>query len=274
MPSYAQSSREIDTDPFIESALVDSDWSKASAHAERVDGRIIAGVVNHHALASDLIASFFARLRASRSELRRIVIIAPDHFSAGRDEVSTSIRPYRVESKTVFVDTDAVRGLIRDGFAMEEDGTLFEREHGIGAIIPFVSRAYPDAKIVPIVFRGTASQDRMQKLSDALKSLWDDQTVVIISADMSHYLTDEQALQNDETTLRSLKTKNVDIASLSDDYLDSGKSVASLFSAMASVYPDVIFTLFDHAISSDYGADPSNTTSYITGVWEEARSER
>lgn len=262
--------REIDTEIFIESMLADAVWNEASNRVEYVSrGTIVAGVVNHHALAADLIASFFARLRTSRPELRRIVIVAPDHYSVGRDEMSTTLRPYRVGAEVVSIDTDAARNLIRDGVATEEDGALFEREHGIGALVPFIVRAYPDVQIVPVVFRGSVSKERLQSLTKALKKMWDDQTVIVISADMSHYLTSSKALGNDTTTLRSLETKDVGIASFTDDFIDSGKSVAALFAAMSDSHPDASFIPFDHAISSDYGADPGYTTSYITGVWEE-----
>lgn len=274
-PSFETNLRSIEAESFVDTATADLLWSRALRDVTSTnDGKIVAGIVNHHALAGDKIASFFARLRISRPELRRIVIIAPDHFSAGRDEVSTSLRPYHVGSATVSVDEDTVHRLVLGGVASEEEGSLFEREHGIGALAPFVVRAYPEVKIVPIVFRGSVSRERMSELSRALVSLWDEETVIVISADMSHYLVSSQALENDKTTLRLLETKDVDIASSTDDYLDSGKSVATLFTAMASVHPRATFTLFDHAISSDYGADPSNATSYMTGGWEEARSER
>lgn len=271
VPDFNRSAEDIETDFFIEDKRASSAWSSASAMVEPLEERVVAGVVNHHTLALDLIASFFAQLQASGQTVRRIIVICPDHFKAGRDEISTHSRSYRVGSKELSIDTEAVRRLVSEGVAMEENGEMFVREHGIGALAPFIARAYPDVRIVPIAFRGDLSKARMKRLSDALKELWDDETMVVISADMSHYLGREEALRNDEVTDRLLQEKDPAIALSTDAFIDSGKSVSILFSTMNERYPRAEFIRFKHAISSDYGGDPSFTTSYITGVWREKR---
>jgi AmmeMemoRadiSam system protein B len=267
VPQFTQPLREIDTSVFIEDERVNTVWISASSSARAIKGKTIAGIVNHHALAADLIASFFANLRVSRPDLHRIVVISPDHYKVGRDEVSTHTRPYRAGSSLVRIDKETVDHLVKTGVATEEDGVLFEREHGIGALAPFIARAYPDANIVPIAFRGDLSSEHSKRLAESLKELWDEKTILIISADMSHYLAEDVALKNDETTLWLLKAKDEAIASSTDDFIDSGKSVATLFAAMNEVYPNAVFVPFAHSISSRYGGDPSYTTSYFTGVW-------
>jgi len=259
----------INTSVFIESTQADRAWSSATkAYASSVSHRYpVAGIVNHHALAADLLANFFVRLRASRPDIERFVIIAPDHFMGGRGDVSTHRRPYQTDTGLVRIDEDAVQTVLSNPLVTEERGVLFEREHGIGAIVPFVSRAYPEARIVSLAFSGKMSKDRVSALAKVIEGLWDEKTFVLISADMSHYLSEREAFAHDVDTLHWLKEKDIAIAQATDAFIDSGKSVAALFVAMQTLHPKTTFELFDHSVSSAYGADPLDATSYMTGVW-------
>ncbi len=269
-PSFTQPAKPIATDFFIDTNDVDRFWSKSESETQPiVTGIPVAGVVNHHTLAADLIADFFVRLQTSRPDIKRFVIISPDHFNAGQGYISTHTRPYEVGTSTVSMDKDGVRTLLDSGLVTKENGLLFEQEHGVGALIPFLTKAYPDALIIPVAYRGDLPKDVLPSFSEALRDLWDEETVIILSADMSHYLTTEQALERDEDTEVWLRTKDETIASATDDNIDSGKSTAAVFMAMHDLHPQATFNMFDHAISSDYGGEDTYTTSYITGVWIE-----
>lgn len=266
---FSTASAPIDAKIFVPIAQADRAWSSAVRTYASSTSRqhAVAGIVNHHALAADLIANFFVRLRVSRPDIKRFVIIAPDHFAGGRGDVSTHRRPYQTDAGLVRIDEDAVRTALLHPLVTEERGILFEREHGVGALVPFVSRAYPDAAVVPLVFSGKMSKDHISALAEVIEELWDEKTFILISADMSHYLSEEEAFAHDVQTLEWLKQKDSMIAQATDAFIDSGKSVAALFVAMQKIHPETTFERFDHSVSSAYGADPLNATSYMTGVW-------
>lgn len=266
--SFTQPIRPISTEAFLDTDRADEVWMDVTSETlPKSSGTPVAGVVNHHTLADDLIARFFAGLKASRPDVKRFVIISPDHFNAGRGYVSTHVRPYDTGVGEIAVDKDAVQLIIESGLAVEESGVLFEREHGIGALIPFLARAYPEVTIVLMTIRGDTPKDMIPDLTAAMEELWDERTVIILSADMSHYLTTSEALKNDVQTLRWLEDGNQTIAGASDDYIDNGKAASAIFAVMEKLHSGAKFTLFDHDISSSYGGDPTFTTSYITGVW-------
>jgi len=261
--------KPIDTSRFVDAKRFASVWPAADS-LPKVSGKAAAGVVNHHVLAADLIAKLFSALRASSPGIRRFIVISPDHFKAGRGPVSTHDRPYATPAGEVLSDAAAVDRLASSGFATLEDGAMFENEHGVGALAPFIKHEFPDAEIVPLAMDGTMDRAQAQNLGRELAIISDDSTVVIISSDMSHYLPQDTALKNDETTLKKLgELDEKFFATAKDDYIDNGVAMVMLSAYFEANNIKPTFQLIDHSISSRYGGDKSYTTSYITGVWTE-----
>lgn len=228
--------------------------------------RVIAGVVNHHVLAADVLERFWEDVAATRPHLRRIIIISPDHYAQGRKYVSVHERPYATDEGLVTVDVTSTRVLARLQMVGEENGVMFEREHGIGALIPFMHHAIPAAQIVPIAIRGTVDRALLPALGKEIAKLIDDQTMIVISSDMSHYLDEATALKNDQTTMGWFRRRDEQaLATATDRNTDNGAAFAVLFEALRG--RQLAFTLIDHAISTAYNGPKDNTTSYVTGVW-------
>ncbi|MFO0764695.1 MAG: AmmeMemoRadiSam system protein B [Patescibacteria group bacterium] len=225
-----------------------------------------AGIVNHHALASDLLAKSAKTLEACRPDLETLVIISPDHFYRGTQALTTAIATYRTDSLTVKTDAVLQQELLEAVPTMGQQPDVFKKEHGIAALVPFYAHEFNDLKIVPITVKGHVSEAEAKSLTDWLeKTLKRPKTFVLISADMSHYLSKEQALANDEKTLRALGQNDAAFfADASDDFTDSGVQIALILKALGRTTWHTV----DHKISTDYTNDRSNTTSYIMGFWE------
>jgi AmmeMemoRadiSam system protein B len=260
----------IDARVFLDAARFRLAWSSSPATSDTPDGRVVAGVVNHHVLASDLLADFFRRLKTAHPDARRIIILSPDHFSAGRASVSTHRRPYATPDGPLFVDATATAALLANGIVSEEDGGMFEKEHGVGALVPFLRHEFPDVSIVPFAVRGTMPREEARAFGRALSGIVDNRTVVVISADMSHYLPETEALANDEETLRRLRSADMGwLGRVGDGFVDNGASFVVLGAVFGEKGMTPTFTPFGHSISTRYGGPRDNTTSYLTGVWSE-----
>jgi|GEM_PF-730529 len=233
-----------------------------------IKGRAIAGTVNHHVLATDLLASFFRSLAKNRPDATRIVILSPDHFNVGRSSISTHSRSYTAPSGIVEVDKEAVQSLVEKQLALEENGSMYELEHGIGALIPFLKDEFPKVSIVPISIRGSADRTIAIKLGKALQALDDGHTLFIVSADMSHYLSKDDALKNDQSIRSWLANRNLQaMADANDDFTDSGLQFVALFTWFNQEKTKPTFIELGHGISSDYNGPDDFTTSYVNGVW-------
>jgi len=259
----------IPTAPFIEPTDLEAAFLIA-ASTTRVTipntERPIAGLVNHHSLASPLIARFALDLHAALPNLEEVVILSPDHFSDGPG-LSTQDHPYLVPNGQVEIDTNAVSDLIQRGVASYSPD-LFKNEHGIGAVLPFIAHEYPTIRLLPLALRMNRP-DAALTLKTALRDALDrPNTFVIISADMSHYLNGEAASAHDTQTLAWLTSCNEhDLWNATDDHLDSGRSVSTLCTVMRERKLAPTFRVTAHDLSTNYGGDPKSTTSYLTGFW-------
>ena len=230
--------------------------------AREFDGYAVAGIVNHHSLAMDLQAGFFKSLASTRPNIKRFVVISPDHFLAG-DLISTHGFFYATPAGEVESQALEVESVYN-----AKNVSVFQNEHGVGSLAPFIAREFPGAVMIPIYLRPEASENQLKKLGVSVAELVDERTFVILSSDMSHYLTDEQARENDRMTLSWIQSQEWEkLQSAGDDYTDSAQGFVVLEAMFEHLKQEVEFELLDYAVSTDYGADPNETTSYINGFY-------
>ena len=84
------------------------------------------------------------------------------------------------------------------------ESALFAKEHGVHAVLPFVARFFPKAKIVPVALRIDSKRQDWLTLVDALVPLVDSKTLVVQSTDFSHYLDHGKARRRDQQTMNTL----------------------------------------------------------------------
>ena len=82
--------------------------------------------------------------------------------------------------------------------------SLFGKEHGIHAVLPFIAKFFPQAKLLPVVLRVDSQRDDWLSLCEALAPLIDAKTLIVQSTDFSHYLRASEARRRDQQTLNVL----------------------------------------------------------------------
>jgi AmmeMemoRadiSam system protein B len=182
---------------------LDSGLFLAAIHQCRVQPlpqKITGVTVPHHLLAADLIAAAFARLRGHH--YRRIIILSPDHFHRSRSAFAVTRRDFDTPLGRLVTDRAAVRQLLNNPLVSESD--LFSHEHGVRALLPFISHYLPQTPIVAIAIRGNSRPADWDSLARTLAPLLTPETLLVQSTDFSHYLTPAQARRMDQETLRVL----------------------------------------------------------------------
>jgi AmmeMemoRadiSam system protein B len=255
---------------FIEAKRFEAAWGNASGQQllEPVCGSWRGGVVNHHFLATDLLATFFAKMSACRPGIDRVIILSPDHYQQARHVGLTQTRGYTAQGATVAIDAEAVSRLVAEVPAIDVRDEPFQTEHGIGALVPFLAKAWPRAALVPVVVKNSMDQSTASRVaawaSDELAR--DPQTVLIVSSDMSHYLPIAVARARDEETRRAFATGDAAFFwRATDNHTDNGKS---LWIAWQALGKGSAWHEFAHGASTDYGGEPGYTTTYVTGAWQ------
>lgn len=250
----------IDANRFVDRARFTRALAQASMECPVERPR--AAVVNHHALMSDLMARIIMPLRDCLGPYPRIIILSPDHFGKSASPAAFHRMAYQFDGQVVAVDPGEIQNL---PFAKEQE-VLFENEHGVGALIPFIAASVPDASILPLVVKRSITDEELSRLSDFLGQEFAGGTFVLVSSDMSHYLGEVQAKQNDRQTLAAFSSSDADFfARADDDFTDNGRALAAVIRALGPT----VFTIIDsNKISSEIDGAKTFTTTYITGFWE------
>jgi AmmeMemoRadiSam system protein B len=183
-------------DPAVfEQALAEESVAPPAGH------RVTGITVPHHLVAADLIARGF--YGASGSNYERIILLSPDHFRRSRLPFATTHGAFETVFGDVTCDEAAV-DLLLTACHKAEESRLFAKEHGVHAVLPFVARFFPNAKIVPIALRIDSKREDWLALVDALTPLVDSKTLIVQSTDFSHYLDRGRARRCDQQTMNAL----------------------------------------------------------------------
>jgi MEMO1 family protein len=142
----------------------------------------------------------YARLRYQAAQVRRVVLIGPSHRVPLDGAAVTTMQTWRTPLGDVAVDTDAAQRLCDAGHAEATD-TPHAAEHAIEVQLPFLQRLLPEpVPVLPIAI-GRASVDEVTSVLEAAVEPGD---VLLCSSDLSHYLPEPVARQQDERTAKAI----------------------------------------------------------------------
>ncbi len=106
----------------------------------------------------------------------------------------------------VAVDRDFIQTLAQASGVVSVDSAPHDAEHSLEVEVPFVASVLgPDVRIVPLLF-GDEDRDAAAKLGAALAEVADARTVVIVSSDLSHYPSPDDADFFDHRTIDAVMT--------------------------------------------------------------------
>jgi AmmeMemoRadiSam system protein B len=194
---------ENETHHFAYTLAAPSLYESAVATAQDVDRTgARTAIVAHHLLVADKIAQAFAALGNGREKM--VVILSPNHFDAGRSVMQTTDGTWETLFGDVEVDVEVLQELVDGVEDLWYEPDTFEQEHGVSAIVPFVKKFFPNAKIVPIVIHDNATSSQIVDLSHTIQEVAP-RAVVIASIDMSHNLPEHIRIPHDEQTLAAIE---------------------------------------------------------------------
>ncbi len=182
-------------------------------------------VVPHHLLVSHHIAELMQR--ASGRPINTIFMIGPNHENAGTTVLTSAHLLWDFPFGQIQTHTDLTDQFLTD-FNLTHDPAPYAIEHSIGALVPFVHHYFPEAEVVPVIVSATADVHHVRNLSTWVGDHMPDDSLIIVSADFSHYLTKDEADKKDEHTKALIEERNIEhiIELHNTDYVDSPASLA------------------------------------------------
>lgn len=243
---------------FIENSL-----AEVQDNSEIDLTEIKGGIVSHHIpTAIPMLAEFYTKLKNTRP-VETFVILGPDHLDLGRGEVNVSKASFVTPFGTLESNLEIIEQLEKSGFVTLDEAP-FDKEHSVDSQLLFISKLFPEAKIVPLVFRSSFSNEAAKSFGNVLASIIDEGTFVVASVDFSHYLSEKQARPIDYLSANVLGVIDSQLAELAE--ADSTQALVALMAYLetkgANQLVDLrVFNTNDFNNNSDY------TTGYVTGFW-------
>ena len=204
--------------PVVREAVVDGLFYPAAPAALRADvvdylagvgavgdvGRTPKLLIAPHAgyeYCGAVAAHVYALLGRGRAPVaRRVVLLGPAHRVALRGLAAPNAEAFETPLGEVALDLAALAGL-DDLPEVVRNDRAHEREHSLEVQLPFLQTQLGSFTLVPLVV-GDADAETVAKV---LERLWGgDETLIVISSDLSHYLRYEQARAVDHATVRRI----------------------------------------------------------------------
>lgn len=195
----------------------------AQAQGAPLTEKIAGAVVPHHLLAGNMAANFFKAV--ARQKPSTVIIIGPNHYLSGNADIITSFKDWQ----TPFGMVETAKDLLSDSIVAKDDETM-AKEYSVAALVPYIAKYLPGAKIAPLIIKYQTASGTLQTLADELEKTLPADAVVVASVDFSHYMTWPVANFHDE--LARAVVKNFDYDRLRKLDVDSPGSLFVLLKLM------------------------------------------
>lgn len=148
-----------------------------------------------------IAASAYARLKNAHDVIKRVIIIGPSHRVGFQGLAVSHADTFITPLGNIPVDMLAVQAITQLPFVQYIE-QAHSQEHSLEVQLPFLQTMLDDFSIVPIV-AGDASPEQV---SQVLELLWGgDETLIVISSDLSHYHDYATAQQLDQATSTAIE---------------------------------------------------------------------
>lgn len=152
-------------------------------------------------------ARAYATLASCRDRIRRVVLLGPAHRVYLKGLALPSARRFETPLGAVEIDQEAV-AQVRELPQVSVMDAAHAQEHSLEVHLPFLQSCLSDFKLVPLVVGDAPPAD----VAEVLQLLWGgDETLVVISSDLSHYHDYDTARRIDNATCRAIETLRLDL---------------------------------------------------------------
>jgi MEMO1 family protein len=143
-----------------------------------------------------IAASVYSNVEKLKTQITRVILLGPAHRVYVKGIALASNSHFATPLGNVPIDTQALIELENYPFVQFLD-VAHEQEHSLEVHIPFLQKVLNDFTLIPLLV-GDAEPEQVATILD---ELWGgDETLIVISSDLSHFLDYETACKTDSNT--------------------------------------------------------------------------
>jgi MEMO1 family protein len=151
--------------------------------------------------AGTVAASAWTRVAAHARFYRRVLLLGPAHHARFAGIAAPFTDSFATPLGLVEIDRIAIESARRFPQLVVSDEP-HDQEPSLEVQLPFVQTVLPDVTLVPLL----VGEIEDAEAAEVVDSLWDAETLVVVSTDLSHYHDASAAMRLDEATARSIET--------------------------------------------------------------------
>jgi MEMO1 family protein len=167
------------------------------------DPRPLRALIAPHAgyvYSGAIAASAYRLLTGARDRFRRVVLIGPSHFVPLAGLAVPRVEAFETPLGLVPIDDGARKSVLRDPAVVLSDRP-HAREHSIEVQLPFLQSLLGNFELLPLSAGGASAKE----VGRVIERVWDkDDTLIVVSTDLSHYHDYATARALDAATSRAI----------------------------------------------------------------------
>ncbi len=240
-------------------AQLHSDIQTMLSVTEQTESVPKALIVPHagYIFSGPVAASAYAQLKNIKHIVKRVILLGPCHRVPLRGLATSSADYFETPLGSIRLDHEAIKQ-IASLPQIEEFDLTHEQEHSLEVQLPFLQEVLDDFSLVPLVVGDTNAEE----VSEVLERLWGgDETLIVISSDLSHYHDYNTARAMDNETCLAIEEMNP--AAIHYDQACGRNPVIGLLTAANK--HGLHATTLDLRNSGDTAGDKSSVVGY--GAW-------
>ncbi|MEA2110522.1 MAG: AmmeMemoRadiSam system protein B [Campylobacterota bacterium] len=193
------------------------------------------------------------------SSAKRVIVIGPSHYVHIKGVSSIDADSYETPCGELPIDRDYL-ALMKKSFSIGYAPDAHRQEHSTETQMPFIKHYFQKAKVIELIY-GEVSYLELAKLCYEL--LKDQDNVIVISTDLSHFHTEQEAEKLDNICLNAIAKKD-------NTLINQGCEACGLtgVKAILEVAKKVNYEvkLLDYSTSADYSGDKSRVVGYVSAA--------
>lgn len=225
-----------------------------SANPPKVEGRLRALIVPHAGyIYSGPIAGFsYSLISNIKYQISKFVLLGPSH-TVGFPGVAMSTAS-EWETPLGRVKTWKPEGI---GAPFFDFDLAHEQEHCLEVQLPFLQTLYPEGDFK--IFPALVGEVEAETVAQELEKVVDEETIMIVSSDLSHYQPYKQAVLRDKETLDAIVKKQLTVLETQGDACGLTPIIALVRLAQKHKWQA---QLLDYRNSGDTAGDKSRVVGY------------
>ena len=245
----------------------------AAAGPGAVKGRLVGLVSPHAGLHySGPVAAYGYSLLRGR-EAVSVVLVGPSHRAAFEGVAVHVSGSWETPLGVTPIDEELAAALVAADPTLFDDPGLHRDEHSLEMQMPFLQRAVPRLRIVPMLM-GTQSRDEVDALAAALARVLPGREVLLVaSSDLSHYQSAVVASRLDAEVVGDVRSLDPDALmrrlETRDNVACGGGPLVAVMRAARALGADRA-TVLRYADSGDVSGDKAQVVGYLSAVFTAA----